>query len=143
MGSDMPFAWLYLVEKERLNAITQAIIGAAIEVHRELGPGLLEQPYEACLTFELLERGLEVEREKPLPLAYKGQRLDFSYRIDLLVEGVVVVEVKAIAKLEPVHSAQLLSYLRFASCPVGLLFNFNVRWLTEQGLKRVVNGFPE
>jgi GxxExxY protein len=114
------------VEKERLNALTQTIIGAAIEVHRELGPGLLEQVYEACLAFELLGRGLEIERQKALPLAYKGQRLDFSYRIDLLVEGVVVV-----------------SYLRFASCPVGLVFNFNVKWLTDQGLKRVVNGFPE
>jgi GxxExxY protein len=141
--SDTVFASSQRVEKEQLNAITQSIIGAAIEVHRELGPGLLEQVYEACLTFELLGRGLLLERQKALPLAYKGQRLDFSYRVDLLVEGVVVVEVKAIEKLEPVHSAQLLSYLRFASCPVGLLFNFNVKWLTEHGLKRVVNGFPE
>jgi GxxExxY protein len=131
------------VNKERLNAITQLIIGAAIEVHRELGPGLLEQVYEACLAFELLALGLAFERQKALPLAYKGHPLDFNYRIDLLVEGAVIVEVKALEKFDPVHSAQLLSYLRFASCPVGLLFNFNVKWLTEQGLKRVVNGFPE
>jgi GxxExxY protein len=131
------------VDKERLNAVTQSIIGAAIEVHRELGPGLLEQVYEACLAFELLSCGFTLERQKALPLAYKGHPLDFSYRIDLLVERVVIVEVKAVEKLDPVHSAQLLSYLRFASCPVGLLFNFNVKWLTEHGLKRVVNGFPE
>jgi len=132
------------VDKERLNAITQSIIGAALEVHRELGPGLLEQAYEACLAFELLSRGFRIERQKAVPVAYKRQRLDFAgYRIDLLVEDAVVVEVKAIEKLEPVHSAQLLSYLKFSDCRVGLLLNFNVKWLTEHGLKRVVNGFPE
>jgi len=132
------------VQKDELNSLTQSIIGAALEVHRELGPGLLEQAYEACLAFELLRCGLNIERQKALPLAYKNQPLDFvGYRIDLLVEGVVIVEVKAVEKLEPVHAAQLLSYLRFASCPVGLLFNFNVKWLTEHGLRRVVNGFPE
>jgi GxxExxY protein len=132
------------VQKEELNRLTQSIIGAALEVHRELGPGLLEQAYEACLAFELLGRGFNIERQKALPLTYKNHPLDFvGYRIDLLVEGVVVVEVKAVEKLEPVHAAQLLSYLRFASCPVGLLFNFNVKWLTEHGLRRVVNGFPE
>jgi len=132
------------VDKERLNAITQSIIGAALEVQRELGPGLLEQAYEACLAFELLSRGFRIERQKAVPVAYKRQRLDFAgYRIDLLVEDAVVVEVKAIEKLEPVHSAQLLSYLKFSDCRVGLLLNFNVKWLTEHGLKRVVNGFPE
>ena len=90
--------------KEQLNAITQLIIGAALEVHRELGPGLLEQAYEACLVFELLARGLPVERQKSVPVRYKGQSLDFvGYRIDLLVQGAVVVEVKAIVRLEPVH----------------------------------------
>src|SRR6185436_3932784 len=114
--------------KERLNAITQSIIGAALEVHRELGPGLLEQAYEACLAFELLSRGFRIERQKAIPVAYKRQRLDFAgYRIDLLVEDAVVVEVKAIEKLEPVHSAQLLSYLQFSDCRVGLLLNFNVK----------------
>jgi GxxExxY protein len=132
------------MEKERLNTLTQAIIGAALEVHRELGPGLLEQAYEACLAFELLSKRFRIERQKLLPLAYKGHPLDVGgYRLDLLVEGLVIVEVKAVEKLEPVHSAQLLSYLRFASCRVGLLFNFNVKWLIEDGLKRVVNGFPE
>ena len=126
-----------------LNALTETIIGAAIEVHRHLGPGLLEQAYDACLSAELLSRGLAIERQKPLPLTYKGQRLDCGYRIDLLVEGVVIVEVKAVERLEAVHSAQLLSYLKFAACQVGLLFNFNVKWLTDQGLKRVVNGFQE
>ena len=128
---------------EDLNAITQSIIGAAIEVHRHLGPGLLEQAYEACLSFELLSRGHTVDRQKALPLTYKGQRLDCGYRIDLLVDGAVIVEVKAVEKLEPVHAAQLLSYLRFAACQAGLLFNFNVKWLTQDGLKRVVNGFQE
>jgi GxxExxY protein len=132
------------VKTEDLNALTQSIIGSALEVHRELGPGLLEQAYEACLAFELLNKGFTVERQKLLPLVYKGHSLDLGgYRLDLLVEGVVIVEVKAVEKLDPVHSAQLLSYLRFASCRVGLLFNFNVKWLTEHGLKRVVNAFSE
>ena len=132
------------MEKERLNTLTQAIIGAALEVHRELGPGLLEQAYEACLAFELLSKRFRIERQKLLPLAYKGHPLDVGGdRLDLRVEGLVIVEVKAVEKLEPVHSAQLLSYLRFASCRVGLLFDFNVKWLIEDGLKRVVNGFPE
>src|SRR5215467_402938 len=132
------------MEKERLNTLTQAIIGAALEVHRELGPGLLEQAYEACLAFELLSKKFRIERQKLLPLAYKGHPLDVGgYRLDLRVEGLVIVEVKAVEKLEPVHSAQLLSYLRFASCRVGLQFDFNVKWLIEDGLKRVVNGFPE
>ena len=126
-----------------LNTLTEAIIGAALEVHRELGPGLLEQAYEACLAFELLSRGLSIERQKPLPLTYKRHPLDVAYRIDLLVENVVIVEVKAVEKLERVHAAQLLSYLKFAECQVGLLLNFNVSWLTRDGLKRVVNGFPE
>ena len=128
---------------EDLNAITQSIIGAALEVHRHLGPGLLEQAYEACLCFELMSRGHTVDRQKALPLTYKHQRLDCGYRIDLLVDGAVIVEVKAVERLEPVHAAQLLSYLRFAACQVGLLFNFNVKWLTQDGLKRVVNGFQE
>jgi GxxExxY protein len=132
------------MDKESLNSLTEAIIGAALEVHRELGPGLLEQAYEACLAYELLSRGFNIERQKALPLTYKNQTLDFvGYRLDLLVEDVVVVEVKSVEKLERVHSAQLLSYLKFANCRVGLLFNFNVSWLTTDGLKRVVNRFPE
>jgi GxxExxY protein len=132
------------MDKERLKSLTEAIIGAALEVHRELGPGLLEQAYEACLAYELLARGFSIERQNALPLTYKNQALDFvGYRLDLLVEDAVVVEVKSVEKLERVHSAQLLSYLKFAQCRIGLLFNFNVSWLTADGLKRVVNGFPE
>src|SRR5919106_224916 len=103
------------------------IIGAAIEVHTALGPGLLESTYEACLVHELLERGMSVERQKALPVAYKGIRVDCGYRIDLLVEGQVIVELKAVARVEPIHEAQLLSYLKLSGHQVGLLINFNVR----------------
>ena len=129
--------------KDALNALTDAIIGAALDVHRELGPGLLENAYHACLTFELLSRGLSLERQKRLPVFYKGQRIDCGYRLDLVVEGVVIVEIKAVERLERVHSVQLLSYLRFAKCPVGLLFNFHAGFLTRDGLRRVVNALPE
>ena len=128
--------------KDRLDALTQQIIGAAIAVHRELGPGLLESSYEACLTFELVERRLRFERQKPLPLVYRGRTLDCGYRIDLLVEEEVVVEVKSVERLEPIHTAQVLSYLRLSSRKVGLLINFNVKWLADCGIRRVVNGFP-
>jgi len=126
-----------------LNEITRVVIAGAIDMHHELGPGLLEHAYEACLMFELLNRGLKIERQKPLPVVYKGQHLDCGYRIDLFVADSVVVEIKAVERLERVHSAQVLSYLRFAKCQVGLLFDFNVKWLVEDGLKRVVNGFQE
>lgn len=128
--------------KDRLDAFTEQIIGAAIAVHRELGPGLLESIYEACLTFELVERGLRFERQKALPLVYRGRTLDCGYRIDLLVEDEIVVEVKSVGRLEPVHTTQILSYLRLSCCKVGLLINFNVKWLADHGIKRVVNGFP-
>jgi len=126
---------------DALNALTESIIGAALEVHHELGPGLLEHAYEACLAVELLNRGLSIERQKPLPVIYKNQRLDCGYRLDLVVERAVIIEVKAVERLERVHSAQLLSYLRFAKCTVGLLINFNAGALTRDGLRRVVNGF--
>jgi GxxExxY protein len=129
--------------RDELDALTRSIIGAALEVHHELGPGLLENAYEACLSVELLSRGLKIERQKPLPVVYKNQRLDCGYRLDLVVENAVIVEIKAVERLERVHSAQLLSYLRFAKCRVGLLFNFNAGWLTRERLKRVVNGLPE
>lgn len=112
-------------------------------MHRELGPGLLEHAYETCLSFELAHRGLSIERQVPLPVVYKNQRLDCGYRLDVVVEGLVVVEVKAIERFERVHFAQLLSYLRFARRPVGLLLNFNAGSLTRDGLKRIVNHFPE
>ena len=129
--------------REQLNTLTESIIGAALEVHRELGPGLLENAYQACLTFELLNRGFSLERQKPLPVVYKDQRVDCGYRLDLVVEGAVIVEVKAVERLELVHSVQLLSYLRFAKCPLGLLFDFHAGFLTRDGLRRVVNGLPE
>ncbi len=130
-------------EKDELNALTERIIGAAITVHHALGPGMLESAYEACLALELLTIGLGVERQKPLPLVFRGQTLDCGYRLDLLVEGKAVVEVKSIERFERVHAAQLLSYLRFSKSKVGLLINFNVKWLVRDGIKRVVNGFPE
>jgi GxxExxY protein len=120
-----------------VNRITEVIIGAAIEVHRALGPGLLESAYEACLAFELNERGLAVDRQKELPVIYRGNRIDCGYRLDLLVERAVIVELKSIDELAPIHEAQVLSYLKLSGCPVGLLINFNVRLLTH-GLKRLV-----
>jgi GxxExxY protein len=118
--------------------ITGEIIGAAIEVHRELGPGLLESSYEICLARELDLRGISFEFEKPLPLEYKGVRLDCGYRLDLLVAGAVIVEVKSVEKLAPIHDAQLLTYLKLTGVKVGLLINFNVVVL-KAGLKRLVH----
>jgi len=117
---------------------TGEIIGAAIEVHRELGPGLLESSYEICLARELELRGISFEFEKPLPLEYKGVRLDCGYRLDLLVSGAVIVEVKSVATLAPIHEAQLLTYLKLTGVKVGLLINFNVVVL-KSGLKRLVH----
>jgi len=131
-----------MTEKELLNRITESIIGAAIEVHRALRPGLLESAYEACLAFELVERGLKVEQQKPLPVVYRDVRLDCGYRLDLLVEEKVIVEIKAVDRLAPIHQAQLLSYLRLSGCKVGLLINFNVKVLKD-GIRRVVNSFPD
>ncbi len=125
-----------------INDITEAIIGAAICVHRELGPGLLESAYEACLAYELTERKLQIERQKGLPVVYRGVELDCGYRIDLLVENEVIVELKAVELLEPIHDAQLLSYLKLSGCEVGLLINFNVRVLKD-GIRRFVNKFQE
>jgi GxxExxY protein len=130
-------------EATRLDSITEKIISAAIRVHQELGPGMLESAYEACFAFELRDRGLRVDRQVSLPLRYRGQVLDCGYRIDILVENCVIVEVKAVEKLERVHFAQLRSYLRQRPCKVGLLINFNARWLTREGLRRIVNGFPD
>ena len=118
--------------------ITGEIIGAAIEVHRELGPGLLESSYEICLARELELRGISFEFELPLPLEYKGVRLDCGYRLDLLVAGAVIVEVKSVEKLAPIHDAQLLTYLKLTGVKVGLLINFNVVVL-KAGLKRLVH----
>ena len=127
---------------EELNRLTESIIGAAIAVHRELGPGLLESAYEACLAFELVDRGLNVEKQKELPVRYRGVLVECGYRLDLLIDGKVIVELKAVEKLQPIHEAQLLSYLKLSGCKVGLLLNFNVRMLRD-GLKRMVHGLPE
>jgi GxxExxY protein len=127
---------------EELDSLTRRIIGGAIEVHRHLGPGLLESAYEACLAFELRELGLKVEQQRALPVVYKGVKLDCGYRLDLVVDERVVVEVKAIEQLAPIHEAQLLSYLRLSGIHVGLLINFHARML-KQGLKRIVNEFPD
>ena len=123
-----------------INDITERVIAAAIAVHRELGPGLLESAYETCLSYELAERGLKIERQKGLPVHYRGERLDCGYRSDLLVEDRVVVEVKAVEKVEWIHHAQLLSYLKLSKCQVGLLINFNVRIL-KSGIRRLVNRY--
>ena len=121
-----------------INKITETIIGSAIAVHKSLGPGLLESAYEACLAFEMADRGLSVERQKALPVVYRDVKLDCGYRIDLLVEEKVIVELKAIDRLLPIHSAQLLSYLKLSACKVGLLINFNVKIL-KSGLCRIIN----
>jgi GxxExxY protein len=120
-----------------LNKITELIIGCAIEVHKRLGPGLLESTYLACLNFELSEKGLEVKKQLGLPLIYKEIYLEIGYRLDLLVEGNVVVEIKSVECLTDVHTAQVLTYLKLTNSRVGLLINFNVLRLTE-GIKRLI-----
>ena len=128
-----------MTEKERLKRLTEAIIGGAIQVHRELGPGLLESAYEVCLAFELKKRGLRVEEQKPLPVIYDQVRLDCGYRMDLVVEGEVVIEVKSVDALAPIHEAQIITYLKLSGRKVGLLINFNVP-LLKDGIRRFVNG---
>ncbi len=125
-----------------VNEITQAIIGAAIEVHRSLGPGLLESAYEVCLCRELSLRQILFEQQKSLPISYKGIALDCGYRLDLVVERQVVVEIKAVDALLPIHEAQLLTYLRLGGWKVGLLINFNVPVL-KRGIRRMVFGLEE
>lgn len=125
-----------------INRVTREIIGAAIDVHRELGPGLLESAYEACLVHELTDRGLTLERQKPLPVVYRGVQLDCGYRLDLLVENSVIVELKAVDSIERIHCMQLLSYLRLSGHKVGLLINFNVEVLST-GIRRIVNKLKE
>ena len=121
-----------------LNEITGSIIEFAIKVHKALGPGMLEGAYEICLTHELVQHGFTVERQKKLPILYDGIRLDAGYRLDLLVNDSVIVEVKAVERLNPVHEAQLLSYLRMTDKRLGLVINFNMKMLRD-GVKRVVN----
>ncbi|HEX4076652.1 MAG TPA: GxxExxY protein [Candidatus Acidoferrales bacterium] len=122
--------------------LTHEIIGAAIEVHRMLGPGLLESAYEECLARELSLRGIPFERQKALPLVYKDVKLECGYRIDLLVDGRVVVELKAVDALAPIHDAIVLTYLRLSGCSIGLLINFNSVVLKD-GLRRLVHKYQE
>lgn len=119
--------------------LTNQINGAAIEVHRALGPGILEAAYEECLCAELSMRGIKFERQIPLPVKYKGLTLNCGYRLDLLVDKRVVVEIKSVATILPIHLAQLMTYLRLGSWHVGLLYNFNATVL-KNGMKRVLNG---
>ena len=119
------------------NTLSNQIIGAALEVHRQLGPGLLESAYEECLAYELSLREIPFERQKPIPVVYKGIRLDCGFRVDLLVGGLVIVELKAVDLLMPIHQAQVLTYLKLTGCKLGLLINFNVLRLRE-GIRRVV-----
>jgi GxxExxY protein len=120
-----------------INKITQNIIGCAIEVHKSLGPGLLESAYEECLAFELNKAGLSIKRQLPTPVVYKDVKLDCGYRIDILVENTVVIELKVVDELNPVHQAQMLTYMKFSKMKVGLLINFNVTVL-KNGIRRFI-----
>ena len=126
----------------QVNRITETIIGCAIEVHRTLGPGLLERTYEACLAKEFQLNQVPFDRQKRLNVTYKGLVLPHGYRLDLLVAQTVVVEIKTVAELLPIHDAQLLTYLKLGGYPVGLLLNFNVA-LVRDGIKRMVSGLEE
>jgi GxxExxY protein len=122
----------------KVNDLTGAIIGAAIEVHRALGPGLLESAYQECLRRELFLRGLQFKRQYPIPLEYKGVRLDKGYQLDLLVEDCCVVEIKSIDAIHPIFVAQTLTYMRLGNWKIGLIFNFNVEVLKDGGIRRLV-----
>ncbi len=122
------------------NSITNEIIGAAIEVHRELGPGLMESIYEECLSIELTNRNISFEQQKIIPILYKQQVIQSNFRLDLLVENKVIAELKAVEYLLSVHEAQLLTYLKLTECKIGLLINFNVPVL-KNGIKRMINGY--
>lgn len=124
------------------NIITEKIIGCAIKVHKNLGPGLLESAYQECLFFELQKAGLKVEKEKPLPLIYEDVKLECGYRLDLLVEDKVIIEIKSVEALNDIHLAQVLTYLKLSDNRIGLLINFNVLQLIK-GLKRVINKYKK
>lgn len=119
--------------------LSEKIIGAAIEVHKQLGPGLLESAYQQCLAYELGQRGLRFQMEKPLPVVYKNVRLNCGYRLDFLIEDTIIVELKTVAKINDLHRAQLLSYLKMANLKLGLLINFNVTLLKRGGIKRIAH----
>jgi hypothetical protein len=125
------------MEIQNLNEISYAIIGCAYKVHRQLGPGLLESTYEVCLEYELKKAGLQVQRQVYIPVIYESIKLDAGYKIDLLIENQIIVELKAIDKIAPVHQAQLMAYLKLSGKQLGLLINFNVPDL-QQGIKRII-----
>ncbi len=125
-------------QTSREDLLSNEIIAAAIEVHRCLGPGLLESAYDECLCYELADRDIRFERQQRLPISYKGRSVDCSYRLDVVVEGVVILELKAVDHLEPIHTAQMLTYLKLSQLKLGMLINFNVP-LLRLGIKRVVN----
>ncbi|HEY7387669.1 MAG TPA: GxxExxY protein [Bryobacteraceae bacterium] len=127
---------------EGISALTELIIGAAIEVHRHTGPGLMESVYEECLCYELSQRGLCFKRQVQLPVSYKGVKLDCGYKMDLVVEDAVILEIKTVDQILPIHTAQLLTYLKLSGKKLGLLLNFNAPILAK-GIKRLVNHFPE
>jgi GxxExxY protein len=128
---------------EALNELSKRILGAAFHVHTRLGPGLLESAYEACLDHELRRRGLAVERQKTLPVRYDDVLVDAGYRIHLLVESAIIIEVKSVRQFAPIHDAQVLTYLKLSGLHLGLLLNFNVVRLKQGGIKRLVDHFPE
>ena len=130
------------MKNKLINQLTGTIIGSAIEVHKALGPGLLESAYEECLWFEIQSRRLNAQRQVSLPIDYKGRQLDCGYRLDLLIDDKIVVEIKAVEKLLPIHKAQLLTYLKLGGWNLGLLLNFNVPVL-KQGIRRLVLNLEE
>jgi len=129
-------------ETQSFREITEPVIGACIEIHKAIGPGLLEPAYEECLGYELEQRGIQFVRQRPLPIHYKGVRLDCAYRLDLVVEEKVILELKTVESLLPIHEAQLLTYLKLSGLTLGLLINFNVPVL-RNGIKRLANNFAD
>ena len=129
-------------ETQSFNELTERVIGACIEIHRALGPGLLESAYEECLCYELSQAGIRFERQKPLSVHYKDVKLDCGYRLDLVVQEKIIIELKAVESLLPIHEAQLLTYLKLSGITLGLLINFNVAML-KHGIKRIVNNFQD
>lgn len=125
-----------------LNKLSGRIVAAAVEVHKALGPGLLESAYEECLCHELSLRHHSFERQRALPIIYKGKTLDCGYRLDIVVENLIILELKSCERIEPIHKAQLLTYLKLADLSLGLLLNFNVPWMRD-GIIRIVNNLKE
>jgi GxxExxY protein len=127
-------------ETQSFGEITEQVIGACIEIHKQIGPGLLESAYEECLCYELVQRDIHFARQKPLPVKYKGVNLDCGYRLDLVIEEKIILELKTVENLLPIHEAQLLTYLKLSGLTLGLLINFNVPVL-KSGIKRIANNF--